>query len=87
MNFKLKGTGIAACASAAIDGSVYKLYPRFREWMQEALSELTTEEADVNVALFSALKKSGVGDAAMLLHSWIHTARETVAAPSGTAEV
>ena len=54
---------------------------------QQALSDLTTEEADVNVALFSALKKSGVGDAAVLLHSWIHTAREAAAAPSGTAEV
>jgi GTP-binding protein len=41
---------------------------------QQALGELTTEEADVNVALFSALKKSGVGDAAMLLHGWVHPA-------------
>jgi hexokinase len=32
----------AVGASAAIDGSVYKLYPRFREWMQEALSELSS---------------------------------------------
>jgi GTP-binding protein len=39
---------------------------------QQALGELTTEEADVSVALFSALKKSGVGDAAMLLHRWVH---------------
>ena len=39
---------------------------------QQALAELTTDEADVNVALFSALKKSGVGDAATLLHGWVH---------------
>ena len=32
----------AVGASAAIDGSVYKLYPRFREWMQEALGELSS---------------------------------------------
>jgi GTP-binding protein len=38
---------------------------------QQTLGELTTEEADVNVALFSALKKSGVGDAATLLHGWV----------------
>lgn len=38
---------------------------------QLTLAELTTEEADVNVALFSALKKSGVGDAATLLHGWV----------------
>ena len=41
---------------------------------QQALGELTTEEADVSVALFSALKKSGVGDAATLLHRWVHPA-------------
>jgi GTP-binding protein len=40
---------------------------------QAALGEITTDEADVQVALFSALKKSGVGDAAQVLHSWVHT--------------
>ena len=39
----------------------------------DALGELANEQADVNVALFSALKKSGVGDAAQLLHDWAHT--------------
>ena len=39
---------------------------------QQTLAELTTDEADVSVALFSALKKSGVGDAATVLHGWIH---------------
>ena len=39
---------------------------------QAVLGEITTDEADVAVALFSALKKSGVGDAAKLLFSWVH---------------
>ena len=38
---------------------------------QAALAETTTDEADVRVALFSALKKSGVGDAATVLHGWV----------------
>ena len=41
---------------------------------QAVLGEITTDEADVQVALFSALKKSGVGDAAQVLHSWVHQA-------------
>jgi GTP-binding protein len=39
---------------------------------QAALGEVVTDEADVAVAMFSALKKQGVGDAAKLLHSWVH---------------
>ncbi|MGY4827808.1 ribosome biogenesis GTP-binding protein YihA/YsxC [Sphaerotilaceae bacterium SBD11-9] len=39
---------------------------------QNVLGEISTDEADVSVALFSALKKSGVGDAASVLHSWVH---------------
>ncbi len=39
---------------------------------QALLGEVTTEEADVSVSLFSALKKSGVGDAACVLHDWVH---------------
>ena len=39
---------------------------------QQALGELTTDEADVGVTLFSALDKTGVGDAAMVLHGWSH---------------
>jgi GTP-binding protein len=38
---------------------------------QSLLGEITTDEADVGVALFSALKKSGVDDAALLLHGWV----------------
>ncbi|MEP7101555.1 MAG: ribosome biogenesis GTP-binding protein YihA/YsxC [Burkholderiales bacterium] len=41
---------------------------------QAVLGEITTDEADVGVALFSALKKSGVGDAAQVLYDWVHPA-------------
>ena len=41
---------------------------------QAALAEIATDEADVGVALFSALKKVGVGDAAKVLHDWVHGA-------------
>ena len=34
------------------------------------LGELATDEADVGIALFSALKKIGVGDAAVAVHGW-----------------
>lgn len=40
---------------------------------QAVLGEITTDEADVQVALFSALKKSGVSDAAQVLHQWVHS--------------
>ena len=38
---------------------------------QAVLAELATDEADVSVALFSALKKVGVEDAAQVLRSWV----------------
>jgi len=41
---------------------------------QAVLGEISTDEADVSVTLFSALKKSGVGDAACVLRSWVHPA-------------
>ncbi len=41
---------------------------------QEYLGGLATEESDVSVTLFSALKKQGVGDVARILHEWVHTA-------------
>ena len=37
---------------------------------QKVLGELTTDEADVGVTLFSALKKTGVADAAVAVHRW-----------------
>jgi GTP-binding protein len=48
---------------------------------QGALSELITEEADVGIALFSALKKSGVGDAAQVLWGWCTAKELTPIAP------
>ena len=37
-----------------------------------ALAELSTDDADIGVVLFSALSKSGVDDAAMALRGWVH---------------
>ena len=42
---------------------------------QALLGEYTTAEADVGVALFSALAKTGIDDAALTLHGWAHAAR------------
>ena len=39
---------------------------------QAVLGELATDESDVQVATFSALKKTGVDDAAQVLYEWIH---------------
>lgn len=36
------------------------------------LAEITTDEADVGVALFSALKRIGIDDAASAIHGWVH---------------
>ncbi len=41
---------------------------------QGALAEVTTESADISVALFSALSKQGLGDLAETLHGWTHPA-------------
>jgi GTP-binding protein len=38
---------------------------------QALLASMATDEADLSVTLFSALKKQGVGDAAATLHSWV----------------
>jgi GTP-binding protein len=56
----------------------------------DALGEIATEQADVNVALFSALKKSGLGDAAQTLYGWAHapaarTSYEAVASSEADA--
>jgi len=40
----------------------------------EVLGQLATDDADVSISLFSALKKSGVGDAAETLYGWAHPA-------------
>ena len=39
---------------------------------QSLLAETCPQNADVGVALFSALTNSGVADAAMALHAWVH---------------
>ncbi len=38
---------------------------------QGVLGDLATDEADVGVCLFSALKRVGIGDAAVTMHHWI----------------
>ncbi len=38
----------------------------------EALGAYSSEEADVGVTLFSALKRTGLGDAAQTIHGWVH---------------
>ena len=38
---------------------------------QAVLGELSSEDADIGIALFSALNKQGVGDAACVLRDWI----------------
>ncbi|HEY1392329.1 MAG TPA: ribosome biogenesis GTP-binding protein YihA/YsxC [Methylibium sp.] len=38
---------------------------------QQVLADVATDHADVGIALFSALKKSGVDDAALALRSWV----------------
>jgi GTP-binding protein len=40
----------------------------------EVLGDVSTDDSDVNLSLFSALKKSGVDDAAITLHGWAHGA-------------
>ena len=46
----------------------------------EFLGDMTTEHSDVAVTLFSALKKSGVGDVALTLREWVlaHRAADPV---------
>ena len=41
---------------------------------QTVLGDIATDEGDVGIALFSALKKVGIGDAARVLHGWVHPA-------------
>ena len=39
---------------------------------QAVLGDLATDDADLNLALFSALSRRGVGDAALVLDEWAH---------------
>ena len=38
----------------------------------QVLADLTTDDADIGVALFSALSKRGVDDTATMLYDWVH---------------
>ena len=40
---------------------------------QAVLGEVATDESDIGVALFSALKREGVADAALALRAWART--------------
>jgi GTP-binding protein len=42
--------------------------------VQAGLGEIATDESDVGVALFSALDRTGVADAALALHAWVEAA-------------
>ncbi|HEY1089485.1 MAG TPA: ribosome biogenesis GTP-binding protein YihA/YsxC [Burkholderiaceae bacterium] len=46
---------------------------------QAVLAELATDESDVSVTLFSALKRTGIGDVAQILHEWAHPVLEAEA--------
>ena len=39
--------------------------------VQATLASVATDESDISLLLFSALKKIGVGDAALALHEWV----------------
>jgi len=41
---------------------------------QDLLAEVSTENADIGVTPFSALSRLGLGDAAVALHQWTHSA-------------
>ena len=43
--------------------------------MHAPLAEIGTARSDIGVALFSALKKTGVDDAAIAVHGWAHPTR------------
>lgn len=40
---------------------------------QAVLAQLATDDADLSLTLFSALSRHGLGDAAQLLHGWVHS--------------
>lgn len=44
----------------------------------EVLSAMATEDADIGIALFSALSRQGLEDAASTLHGWVLAARQPV---------
>jgi GTP-binding protein len=54
---------------------------------QAVLAQVATDSADISVALFSALSRQGVGDAAVTLHQWLRggPARGRAEAPAAPA--
>ena len=48
---------------------------------QALLAELATDQADMSVTLFSALKKKGVEDAAAALHAWVSSSQPSSGVP------
>lgn len=53
---------------------------------QAVLSELSTDEADIGIALFSSLKKIGVSDVAEMIKGWAATPEQAEAAAVALAE-
>jgi GTP-binding protein len=49
---------------------------------QAALAGLASEEADIGLALFSALSRQGLGDVARALWSWRRTGTATEGVPA-----
>jgi GTP-binding protein len=41
---------------------------------EQVLAGIATDESDIAISLFSALKKKGVSEAALTLHGWVHPA-------------
>ena len=54
---------------------------------QEDLAELATDDSDVAVTLFSALKKLGVGEVAQVVHEWAMTAKVVRAPDTGLLDL
>ena len=52
----------------------------------DLLGDMTSAEADVSLAAFSALSRAGVGDAARVLHEWAHAANRRVSQAAVAAE-
>ncbi|HSV71066.1 MAG TPA: ribosome biogenesis GTP-binding protein YihA/YsxC [Methylibium sp.] len=49
---------------------------------QGVLGQLATDTADVSLTLFSALNRHGLGDAAQVLHGWVHPPADEGSGPA-----
>lgn len=52
----------------------------------KVLDQLATDDADISITLFSALKRQGVDDAALMLHNWVHQAPRPAPASNEVAD-